>query len=146
MINFKSKGLIISIIILISLILICHISNYLYNKNIHSSNESSKNEFYNVKLEIPTGNVPTQYNQIKYENKGKLSCNSWQAEIPCNKVDTSACIVPATTKYELTDAEMIDVYKFIYENAGLQVLQRTLKEPKPTPTPKPTKTYNYWYW
>ena len=141
MLNFKSNGLLISIIILIALILICHISNYLDNKHI-----KSKNDFYNINLAIPTGNIPTQYNQIQYENKGKLSCNLRQAEVPCNKVNINACNSPSTTKYQLSDDEMNAVYEFIYENAGLQVLQRTLKEPRPTPTPTPTKTYNYWYW
>ena len=133
--NFKSKGLLISIIILIILILLCHISNYLYNKN----------KFYNIQLSIPKNTPPLQYNKIDIDNQNGLSncLLSNEAQIPC-KIISNCNTNPSTTKYNMTESEMIDLYKYVYETAGLQVLQRTLNE-----TPITTKSYNsrpsWWY-
>ena len=88
----NSQGLIISILILISLMLICHISNYLYNKNL-----KEKNNFSNLTLSIPTTTKPIDYNKIYYEPKGitsNLSCSQaqQQANIPCDIVSSSSVL------------------------------------------------------
>jgi len=122
--NFKSQGLIISIIILICMILICHITNFLY-KNKHS-------DF--IDLSLTNKPVQTQYNNIYYPNN---SCSDiGQAEIPLKIISGCQCQNqcqqenPTTTKYELSDSELADVYKYAYETAGLNVMTRTLAEPR----------------
>lgn len=121
----NSQGLIISILILISLMLICHISNYLYNKNL-----KEKNNFSNLTLSIPTTTKPIDYNKIYYEPKGitsNLSCSQaqQQANIPCDIVSSSCTSVP--TYGQLSDSELAVLYKVAYEESGREVLKRALK-------------------
>ena len=134
--NFKSQGLLISILILISLILICHTVNFLYPKhqthhtyNTHQSQNKNLNNFLN--LAIPNITTPVEYNQIYYDKQAlKIPCNqSKEAQIPCNVV--SSCTnttpqIPITTQYQLSDSELNILYRSLYADAGRQVLYKTL--------------------
>jgi uncharacterized membrane protein len=137
--NFKSKGLFISITILISMMLICHTVNFLYPKNKNS------NSFSNLPLSIPNNTLPIEYNNIYYDysNKDqKLNCKMKnEAEIPC-KIVTKCTIPkpivtptisasPTTTKYQLSESEMAMLYRDAYFNAGRELLLRTLNEEEP---------------
>ena len=64
--NFKSKGLFISIIILISMMLICHTVNFLYPRNKNS------NSFSNLPLSIPNNTIPIEYETIYYDYNDKI--------------------------------------------------------------------------
>ena len=121
--NLKSGGVFIAIIILISMMLICHTAHFFYDRN----------NFSNVAL-------PTQYNQIYYENQNNTStCNNskpdqatldkllGQAEVPCAIV--KKC--PTPTKFSLvnlSESELAIIYKVAYENAGMEVLNRALQK------------------
>ena len=137
--NFKSKGLFISITILISMMLICHTVNFLYPKNKNS------NSFSNLPLSIPNNTLPIEYNNIYYDysNKDqKLNCKiKNEAEIPC-KIVTKCTIPnpivtptisasPTTTKYQLSESEIAMIYRDAYFNAGRELLLRTLNEEEP---------------
>ena len=137
--NFKSKGLFISIIILISMMLICHTVNFLYPRNKNS------NSFSNLPLSIPNNTVPIEYNTIYYDYSNtdqKLNCKMKnEAEIPCKIV--SKCTIPnpivtptisaspTTTKFELSESEIAMIYRDAYFNAGRELLLRTLNEEEP---------------
>jgi hypothetical protein len=134
--NFKSKGLLVSIVILISMMLMCHIANYLYSKN------KNLNSFSNLALSTPNNTLPIEYNKIYYDYSGKnkkLDCKvKKEAEIPCNIV--AACPIPTpkptptptpsqiptTTRYQLSDSEMALLYRNTYQDAGRVLLLRTL--------------------
>ena len=100
--NFKSKGLFISIIILISMMLICHTTNFLYPKNKNS------NSFSNLALSIPKNSIPVEYNKIYFYHNDKTEESECklkkEAEIPCEIVSkcnnsdtsTSASNTPCT--------------------------------------------------
>ena len=144
--NFKSKGLIVAILILISLLLVCHISNFLYpkqSKSIYTSNKNQNknlNSFLNLPLSIPNTPLDTKYNQITYDKPidPSICKNMHEAEIPCNIISSCSAssqnTVPMTTPYELSESEWAVVYKAIYENAGLDVLRRTLGDKKSNKT------------
>ena len=149
--NFNSQGLLISIIILIILMLICHISNYLYDKSKFldvMQNNSLPTKSLPTKS-LPTKSLPTQYNKIYYDNQlgygnkdnkgnkgnnniydlsSKVSCSKLnQAEVPCNVV--ASCMnptIPITTQYQLSDSELAVLYKSMYEEAGRELLLRAL--------------------
>ena len=140
--NFNSQGLIISIIILISMMLICHTVNFLYPKNINYNinhnnynkpkpHNKNQNSFSNLLLAIPNNTLPNEYNKIyyDYDNKNKQSeCNlKKEAEIPC-KVVSSCNSTSTPTKYQLSDSELAVVYRDAYASAGREVLLRTLNE------------------
>jgi len=141
--NFKSQGLFISILILICMILICHISNYLYKKNHQNNhqknniiqNNKNSNSFANMTLDIPK-TIPTQYNKIYYDYNDKNKIEECklknEAEIPCNII--SSCSTPTATQYQLSDSEMAVIYRDAYASAGRELLLRTLNEDQPTPT------------
>jgi hypothetical protein len=136
--NFKSKGLFISIIILILMMIICHTTNFIYPKNKNS------NSFSNLELSIPNNTVPVEYNKIYYDyNKSDQSqCKlKKEAEIPCKIV--SKCTVansvnsanssiptsiPTTTKYQLSESEMAIIYRDAYFASGRELLMRTLND------------------
>lgn len=148
--NFKSKGLFIAILILITMLAICHITNYIYSK--HNKNKN-KNSFSNLALSLSISKTPlnTQYNQITYEKPidPSICKNIKEAEIPCSIISScssaSKNTVPITTPYELSESEWAVVYKAAYEAAGLEVLSRSLSEMNPTSTkPSPTQTVQYW--
>ena len=130
--NFKSKGLIVAILILISLLLVCHISNFLYPKKLKSIYTSNKNlnSFLNLPLSIPNTPLNTTYNQITYDKPidPSICKNMNEAEIPCSIISScsSQNKVPMTTPYELSESEWAVVYKAAYETAGLEVLSRAL--------------------
>ena len=132
--KFKSKGLLISIIILISMMLICHTVNFLYPRNKNS------NSFSNLPLFIPNNTLPIEYNNIYYDYSNtdqKLNCKMKnEAEIPC-KIITKCTIpivtptisaLPTTTKYQLSESEIAMIYRDAYFDAGRELLLRTLNE------------------
>ena len=131
--DLKSNNVFIAIIILISMMLICHTAHFFYDKN----------NFANTAL-------PTQYNQIKYGSKNPYAkCNNSppdqatldyllrQAEMPCVAIppqcsssSSSPTLTPTPTKFSLdslSDSEIAVIYKIAYENAGMEVLRRALK-------------------
>jgi len=127
--NLNSSGVYASIIILISLILICHTVNFLYPNTLKYKN---RNDFYNMNLSIPTNPALIEYNKITYENENQsnqisqLSCNAIkEAEIPCKVVQPCKAVKP--TEYQLSDSEMAVIYRDAYASAGREVLLRTLK-------------------
>jgi hypothetical protein len=123
--NLKSDGVFIAIIILISMMLVCHTAHFFYDRN----------NFSNVK------GLPTQYNQIYYDNQSNTStCNNkppdqatldkllGQAEVPCATVQKQC---PQPTQFNLnnlSDSELAVLYKVAYENAGMEVLNRALQK------------------
>ena len=135
--NFKSEGLFITVIILISLLIICHISNFMYE--IYN-----KNKFANLPLSISSNPIATKYNTIYYDNQCTPSpCNQQnEAAIPCSII--SSCSknptpTPTQTKlpYKLSDSEMAVVYRDAYNSAGRELLRRALNEiSTPTATSK----------
>ena len=84
--NLNSSGVYASIIILISLILICHTVNFLYPNTLKYKN---RNDFYNMDLSIPTNPALIEYNKITYENEdqsnqiSQLSCNAIIHSLQC---------------------------------------------------------------
>ena len=145
--NFKSQGLIISIIILIALMLICHTVNYLYPSdsnykinNINSINNYNNmlNSFSNLPLSTPKKTISSEYIKLYYEkqngqnnNSDKSICSQKnEAAIPCNAVST--CSLPKPTEYQLSNNDIGLIYSDAYKNAGRELLLRTLKEPKAT--------------
>lgn len=99
--------------------------NFLYPRN--------SNNFENVyqQKKMPTRPLPTQYNIISYDNHlGKIPCDS-QAQIPC-QVLQEQCSQP--TQFQLSDSELAILYKEAYEQAGAEVLARTLQNMEKNPT------------
>ena len=121
--KLQSNNVFIAIIILISMMLICHTAHFFYDRN----------NFSNI-----TG-LPTQYNQIYYDgNTG--SCNNskpnqalldqllGQADVPC-PIATKQCPIPTQFSLDsLSESELAVLYKVAYENAGMEVLNRTLQK------------------
>ena len=151
--NFKSKGLFIAILILISMLAICHITNYIYSKHNKNKNKN-KNSFSNLSLSISKTPVNTQYNQITYDKPidPSICKNINEAEIPCSIISSCSSsnknTVPTTTPYELSESEWAVVYKSAYEAAGMEVLSRTLdeKNPKTTKSNPTTTAQTGYYW
>lgn len=114
--KLDSTSVLAAVIILICLLLLCHTANFLYPKN----------SFANLPLSIPGGPAPTKYNKIVYGNKNCSDCSLvGQAEIPCKIIQS--CSEP-TDEYQLSDSELAVIYKAAYEQAGTEVLYRTLKK------------------
>lgn len=130
--NLKSNGVFIAIIILISMMLICHTAHFFYDRNKFS-------DVTGIPI-LPTHPIlPTQYNQIFYDSSTG-SCNNskpdqavldqllGQANVPCPIV-TKQCPIP--TKFSLdslSESELAVIYKVAYENAGMEVLNRALQK------------------
>ena len=115
--KYNSQGVLISIIILICLLLLCHTLRILYPKN----------KFANLPLSISNAPINTGYNKIYYDNQGCSPCTQLgQAQIPCKVV--ASCMNPAPTPYQLSDDELNAIYQFAYKNAGFQVASRAIKE------------------
>lgn len=122
--NLKSENIFIAVIILISMMVICHTAHFFYNKN----------KFYNI-----TQPLSTEYNKIYYDDK-QSRCNNndlnkevleqilGQSKTPCPTV-TKKCSTSSSLE-DLSDSELAVLYKVAYENAGLEVLNRTLKNKK----------------
>jgi hypothetical protein len=107
----------VAVIILICLLLLCHTANFLYPKN----------RFANLPLTIPKGPAPIKYNKIVYGNQNCSDCNLvGQAEIPCKIIQS--CSQPAEEEYQLSESELAVIYKVAYQQAGNEVLYRTLKK------------------
>lgn len=105
-----NKGLIISILILIGLMLICHISNYMNPKPTHCEQFNSLN----------FGPANTKYTSIGYYdilNEKKICDDLAQANLPC---PTKSC------KRDLTDDDMALLYRVMYNRAGLEIMKRTI--------------------
>ena len=121
--NLKSDGVFISIIIIISMMLICHTAHFFYDRN----------SFSNIA-------VPTQYNQIFYDNQSNnSSCNNridqatldqllGQAEVPCATAQKQCPTPTQFTLDSLSESELAVLYKVAYENAGMEVLNRALNK------------------
>lgn len=143
--KLNSDGVTISILILITMILICHTMNYLYPKN----------KFANIPQ-------TTNYNEIYYSNQNSKLCSNIntggdfssnmlsQAEIPCDVISScssnggcggcggcSSCGgcndcngSDGTNKYleTLSDSELAVLYKVAYENAQREIVMRTLSD------------------
>ena len=154
--NFKSNGVFISILILICLLLVCHISNFIYPKksNYNSKHNSRPNKnlnsFSNLALSIPNTPVDTQYNLITYDRPNASSvCNNLnEAEIPCSIISECSAAAAAANamsipeSYELSESEWAVIYKTAYQSAGLEVLSRTLDSPDSTDSTSNPKTTN----
>jgi hypothetical protein len=125
--SLNSSGVYASIIILISLMLICHTANFLYPNTLKYKN---RNDFFNMNLSIPTKPTPTEYNEITYENQNnQISCNAQkQAEIPCDVVKSCKNPNPTQTPYQLSESEMAVIYRDAYASAGRELLLRTINK------------------
>jgi hypothetical protein len=114
---YNNKGIVISILLLIIMMLICHIMNYLYPKN----------KFENIPLS-------TDYNQLYYDNQFKpFPCKALQeqqAQVPCKAPVPTCPPVPTTTKYELSESELAVLYKYAYEESAREIFMRTINEIK----------------
>ena len=126
--NFDSEGLIISIIILILLMLICHISNFIYDI-------TKKNKFENLPISMLNNPLATQYNAINYDNQcSKLApCNQLnEAALPCTIISECSkknkLSVPTKPPFQLSDSEWAVVYRDAYNSAGRELLFRSLNE------------------
>jgi len=111
---YNNKGIVISILLLIIMMLICHIMNYLYPKNKFE--------------DIPSS---TDYNQLYYDNQFKpLPCKALQeqAQVPCKAAVPTCPPAPTTTKYELSDSELAVIYKNAYEESAREIFMRTVNE------------------
>jgi hypothetical protein len=119
--KLKSSGVIISILILIIMMLICHTMNFFYPKN---------------KFENVDATSKINYNEIYYTdelNKKQLCANVNQAEIPCDIV--KKCNEPnQTPKPTLSKSELALLYKFAYEASAREIFTRTLEDLQPTTT------------
>ncbi len=114
--NFKYTGLFISILILLSILITCHMRNYFIQP---------KCDFIN--LAVPTGTPPLKYNKITYiPELQKIPCEiANQGNFPCNQIQ------PCTTvpsEEQLSESELAILYKEAYELAGLEIIRRTLEK------------------
>ena len=141
--KLHSTGFYASILILISLMLTCHISNFLYPKT----------KFANLELSIPNRQPPIDYNRIYYQNNsmnnymddnmnnninnecnqqnGKQNIIQNNAEVPCKAIQSCSDTQPTPIQYQLSDSELAVIYKAVYQEAGLEIFKRTLN-PQPT--------------
>lgn len=113
-------GVYISILILLALLFSCHLKNYF---------KISTNKFINIAIGRPDRTLPLKYNVISYSNRSsdnQIPCDiASQAQFPCNKLQTPC---PSITINDLSDSELAVIYKVAYEQAGLELLNRTLKK------------------
>lgn len=116
------NGLMISLLILIGLALVCHISHWMY---------SDKSNFGNV------DSVPTKYNVITYYKSGtskdSIPCSALdqsQANIPCDifkKCNMGGGISDADAA-KLSESELANIYKYTYETLARKVMLDYLKQ------------------
>ena len=122
--NFSYTGLFISVLILLTMLVSCHLSNYFFPKN----------KF--IDLATPTATPSLKYNQITYsDSKDKVPCDILsQAQIPCNQVPQCGNDLNGDKKVDnLSDSEIAMLYKHIYDYAGIEVINRALLQ-MDTPT------------
>lgn len=124
--NFTHTGLFISVLILLGMLITCHLRNYM-----RSSEANPKSDFIN--LAIPTGTPPLRYNQISYsDQRRKIPCEiAAQANVPCSQIQTPCTSGSTSTDsqmYQLSDSELAIIYKLAYEQAGLELMNRVLRQ------------------
>jgi hypothetical protein len=143
--KLNSFGVTISILILIMMMLICHTMNYLYPKN----------KFDNIP-QTTNGTETTNYNEIYYSNQNNKLCDviltSTQADIPCNVIKSCAQSSTQTQKPtkpkpkisldNLSNSEIVVLYKVAYDEAAREIFMRTIKELSPTTTSPMTTDYD----
>jgi len=109
--------------------------NFLYPRNSNNFGDILANK-------MPTKPLPTQYNVISYDNHlGKIPCDS-QAQVPCQVLQQQQeqCSQSSQpTQFQLSDSELALLYKEAYEQAGAELIMRTLQgmEPSGSPTTPP---------
>ena len=137
--KLNTDGVAISILILILMILTCHTMNYLFPKDRYTMNNSaSMNNSIRINSNINNTmsnknekqslnnffNIPknTNYNKIYYQNSNTISScdNVEHANIPCKKTCNYE------EDYALSDSELAFLYKYVYEEAGKEILMRKL--------------------
>ena len=131
--KLHTDGVTISILILIFMILICHTMNYLYprkripqtnklnNKlnNLINNTKNNKNSINSINTFINTSN-DIDYNKIYYHNQNEKQLCDEHAKLPCKKTCSD-------DDYSLSDSELAFLYKFAYEEAGREILMRTIR-------------------
>ena len=116
--KLNSSGVVVSILILIIMMLICHSMNFFYPKN----------NFIDIDSDRPK---QTDYNEIYYTNdlnKKQLCANVNQAEIPCDIVRTCKTEPNKRGLDSLSNSEIAVLYKVAYEESAREIFTRTLKE------------------
>ncbi len=117
--------LFIAISVLIILIIICHVTNYLYPKEKFTETYLYSNP------------VNTKYTNINYYSLPNGICDNIisDANIPCPTTEsnkTKSCIKPTPTescqptKTELTSEQLLTLYRYLYERSGLEVIKRVI--------------------
>ena len=133
--KMDKKIIILALIILISLLLICKLSNYWYAGNSYAGNSKNKNNFINLfsnTSSSPTGTIPLKYNDIYYYGElNKIPCGaqldlSNQAQIPC--IMRKRCPEPEESKLSANDIALL--YSEAYKMAGKEVLNRAITDMK----------------
>jgi hypothetical protein len=123
-IDFSYTGLFIAVLILLGMLVICHLKNY-----FNSKSRNIQNSFIN--LAIPSGTLPLEYNKISYSGGSDfIPCEvAAQANVPCSQIQTPCQSTPTTTKpqMQLSESELAIIYKEAYEQAGLELINRTLR-------------------
>ena len=125
--TMQKRTLIIAISILIVMLLVCHLANFFYPKN----------KFENIGIPVTTFN--NTYNRITYEPPltQQISCQP-HAQLPCpDKPVEERC----TTSYKPTPIDEALFYKFAYEAAGLEVMNRTVNSTTPQTTMSQLETF-----
>ena len=124
-----NRTLVIAITILIILLLICHLANFFYPK--YHQQHQSKNNF--TIPDTPMTTINNTYNRITYEPPliQQISCQP-HAQLPCPDKPSD---VTCPTSYKPTPVDEALYYKFAYEAAGLEVMNRTVNT-----TPQTTMT------
>ena len=115
--NMQKRTLIIAISILIVMLLACHLANFFYPKNNV------------INLGTPVTTFNNTYNRITYEPPltQQISCQP-HAQLPCpDKPIEERC----PTSYKPTPVDEALFYKFAYEAAGLEVMNRTVNSTTP---------------
>ena len=150
--KLNSSGVIVSILILIIMMLLCHAMNFFYPKNKF---EDVDTKIINERKKQKNNNNQTKktdYNQIYYSNESDSSekklCNDRdQPEIPCNiikKCDPIPTPIQKTGLDSLSNSEIAVLYKFAYEASAREILTRTLNDTQPTTTQPTTTQPNLW--
>ena len=127
--KITSKTLILAILILIVLLLSCHLTNWWLGGGVDSNDK-----FRNIRFGMDTGGseLPLKYNEIYYYNDPlKIPCESRDsngdgnhAQIPCSL--RKKCLSTTGGPISFEDEGLF--YKYIYEMAGREVLNRSIDD------------------
>ena len=133
--KITSRTLILAILILIVLLLSCHLTNWWQGDSEGNSND----KFRNIGFRLNTGgnipkDLPLKYNEIYYYNDPlKIPCDSGynnidgkngnHAQIPCSLRKKCLSSIPSIS---FEDEGLF--YKYIYEMAGREVLNRSIDD------------------